>query len=108
MLRSAEKRGPEASMITVFDIYSVSLLLISLTVFVVRYIRQDPPITPYLVIALVCAVGNWLGELGGGWAAMSLLVAASFLFLSLLIAPWREKWAKQDVKAGVAKEKTAA
>lgn len=74
-------------MISVFDIYSVSLLIVSLSLFVVRYLRQDPPILPYLVIACVCAVGNWLGELGGGWAAMALLVAASFLFLSCLLYP---------------------
>ena len=91
-------------MITVFDIYSVSLLLISLGVFVVRYVRQEPPIMPYLVIACVCAVGNWLGDLGGGWAALSLLVAASFLFLSLLIAPYRAKWANKEGQSGESDE----
>lgn len=79
-------------MITVFDFYSVGLLLISLTVFLVRFLRQDPPITPYLVIACVCAVGNWLGETGGGWAAMMLLIAASFLFLACVFAPGREEY----------------
>jgi hypothetical protein len=82
-------------MISVFDVYSISLLVISLIVFVVRYVRQDPPIMPYLVIACVCAVGNWLGDLGGGWAAMSLLVAASFLFLSLLLAPYGAKMMRE-------------
>jgi hypothetical protein len=95
-------------MISVFDIYSVSLLLISLTVFVIRFIRQDPPIMPYLVIALVCAVGNWLGDLGGGWAAMSLLVAASFLFLSLLLHPMRQKWEKHQTDAAKAKNAKAS
>ncbi len=87
-------------MITVFDVFSVSLLLISLSVFVVRYIRQDPPIMPYLVIACVCAVGNWLGDAGGGWAAMALLVAASFLFLGCLLSPWRAEWRKSNAKGG--------
>jgi hypothetical protein len=82
-------------MISVFDIYSVGLLVISLAVFIVRYIRQDPPIMPYLVIACVCAVGNWLGEMGGGWAAMSLLIAASFLFLSCLMMPQRTQWREE-------------
>ena len=86
-------------MITVFDVYSVALLLISLTVFVVRYIRQDPPIMPYLVIACVCGVGNWLGDAGGGWAAMSLLVAASFLFLGCLFAPYRKQWRERAENA---------
>ncbi|HOP19349.1 MAG TPA: hypothetical protein PK585_04640 [Amphiplicatus sp.] len=83
-------------MITVFDVYSVGLLLASLAVFVVRYIRRDPPIMPYLVIACVCGVGNWLGELGGGWAAFSLLVAASFLFLGCLFHPDRQGWRRND------------
>ena len=86
-------------MITIFDIYSVGLLIASLAVFIVRYIRQDPPIMPYLVIACVCAVGNWLGELGGGWAAMSLLVAASFLFLSCLLMPYRKQWREKAAEA---------
>jgi hypothetical protein len=80
--------------ITALDVYSASLLLISLTVFVVRYIRQDPPIMPYLIIACVCAVGNWLGEFNSivtRWGATSLLVAASFLFLGCLMAPYRDK-----------------
>jgi hypothetical protein len=95
-------------MITVFDVYSVTLLLVSLTVFVIRYVRQDPPIMPYLVIACVCAVGNWLGDKGGGWAAMSLLVAASFLFLACLLAPYREKWRAKAGAADAAKEPSPA
>jgi hypothetical protein len=81
-------------MITVFDVYSVALLLVSLSVFVVRYIRQDPPIMPYLVIACVCAVGNWMGNFEDAWTkwgAMSLLTAASFLFLTCLLAPYTSK-----------------
>lgn len=95
-------------MITVFDVYSVSLLIVSLIVFVIRYVRQDPPIMPYLVIACVCAVGNWLGEKGGGWAAMSLLVAASFLFLACLLAPYREKWRARAAANGASEEPNAA
>ena len=79
-------------MISVFDIYSISLLLAAMSVFLYRFMRQDPPITPYLVIACVCAVGNWLGEIGGGWAAMALLVAASFLFLACVLAPGRSEY----------------
>lgn len=85
-------------MITVFDVYSIGLLVVSLGLFFVRYVRQDPPIAPYLIIACVCAVGNWLGDLGGGWAAMALLVAASFLFLSCLIAPHRSAWKREERK----------
>ncbi|MEQ1930657.1 MAG: XrtV sorting system accessory protein [Parvularculaceae bacterium] len=96
-------------MITVFDVYSVALLLVSLTVFVIRYIRQDPPIMPYLVIACVCAVGNWMGNYEDTWVrwgAMSLLVAASFLFLTCLLAPYharlQAKGEAESAKAGEA------
>ncbi len=82
----------EDALVTFFDVYSLSLLTVSLAVFFVRYVRQDPPIVPYLVIACVCAVGNWLGENGGGWTAIALLTAASFLFLSCLFSPLRAQW----------------
>jgi len=78
-------------LVSVFDVYSVVLLLLSLGCFVVRYVKQDPPITPYLVIACVCAVGNWLGDNGGGWAAIALMTAASFPFLSCVLAPMRDQ-----------------
>lgn len=74
-------------MITILDIYSVTLLLISLLMFVVRYLREEPPVTPYLVIACTCGVGNFLADQGGGAGALMLLVAASFLFLGCLIYP---------------------
>lgn len=85
-------------MISIFDVYSVGLLLVSLATFIVRYVRRDPPVMPYLVIACVCAVANWLGELGGGWAAIALLVAASFLYLSCLLYP--EKAVRQKTANG--------
>ncbi|HXI87612.1 MAG TPA: hypothetical protein VNH64_09145 [Parvularculaceae bacterium] len=92
-------------MISVFGIYSVGLLVVSLVLFVIRYVRQDPPVMPYLVIACVCAVGNWLGDLGGGWAAMALLVAASFLFLSCLLYP--EQVRRRGVKAGAHQDRAS-
>lgn len=78
-------------MISFFDIYSLSLLVVSLSVFFIRYVKQDPPIMPYLLIACVCAVGNWLGEAGAGDTALMLLIAASFLFLALVVTPYRSK-----------------
>ncbi len=74
-------------MITVFDAYSIGLLIVSLTMFVIRYMREEPPVTPYLVIASTCAVGNYLGDSGGGVGALMLLIAASFLFLGCLLYP---------------------
>lgn len=78
-------------MISFFDVFSLGLLVVSLSVFFIRYVKQDPPIMPYLLIACVCAVGNWLGEAGGGEAALMLLIAASFLFLALVLTPYRSK-----------------
>ncbi len=74
-------------MITFFDVYSLGLLIVSLTMFVIRYMREEPPVLPYLVIASTCAVGNFLGEQGGGIGALMLLVAASFLFLGCVFYP---------------------
>ncbi len=77
-------------MITVFDIYALALLLVSMSLFVHRYVRQNPPVYPYLIIATTCLVANWLGETGGGIYAMALLIAASFSFLGCLLYPsWR-------------------
>lgn len=85
-------------MITLIDVHSIGLLLISLGVFLVRYVRQDPPIQPYVVIALVCALGNWLGDRGAELAAVVLLTAASFLFLACLLQPLRSEWRRKRAR----------
>ncbi len=77
-------------MITVFDVYALALLLVSMSLFVHRYVRQNPPVYPYLIIASTCLVANWMGEAGGGVYAIALLTAASFSFLGCLLYPsWR-------------------
>ena len=77
-------------MFTIFDVYSLALLLVSMGLFVKRYMTQDPPVYPYLIIACTCLVANWLGEAGGGVFALGLLVAASFSFLGCFLYPsWR-------------------
>ncbi len=77
-------------MFTVFDIFSLALLLASMTLFVHRYLKANPPVYPYLIIACTCLVANWLGEAGGGLFALTLLVAAAFSFLGCLLYPqWR-------------------
>lgn len=77
-------------MFTIFDVFSLGLLLASMSLFVKRYITANPPVYPYLIIACTCLVANWLGEAGGGIFAMTLLVAASFSFLGCLLYPsWR-------------------
>ncbi|PQA88505.1 XrtV sorting system accessory protein [Hyphococcus luteus] len=89
-------------MFTIFDIYSLVLLLVSMGLFVKRYMTQDPPVYPYLIIACTCLVANWLGEAGGGVFALGLLIAASFSFLGCLLYPsWRSM--NDDPKKSAAK-----
>lgn len=77
-------------MFTIFDIFSLGLLLASMSLFVKRYMIQNPPVYPYLIIACTCLVANWLGESGGGIFALVLLIAAAFSFLGCLLYPsWR-------------------
>ena len=78
-------------MITVFDIYSVVLLLVSLGMFVKRYMEDEPPILPYFLIACTCAIGSWLGETLSPFAGMALLISASFLFLGCVLYPHTRK-----------------
>lgn len=78
-------------MTTFIDIYSISLLFVSLTMFVIRYMREEPPVMPYLVIASTCAIGNFLGEQGGGLGAVTLLIAATFLFMGCVFHPHLRK-----------------
>lgn len=87
-------------MFTIFDIYSLALLLVSMGLFVKRYMTQDPPVYPYLIIACTCLIANWLGEAGGGVFALGLLIAASFSFLGCLLYPsWRSMAAADAKKA---------
>lgn len=75
---------------SVFDIFSFTLMVLSMGLFIYRYMTQDPPIYPYLIISSTCYVGNVLGDSGGGIFAMTLLIAASFSFLGCLLYPqWR-------------------
>jgi hypothetical protein len=84
-------------MFTIFDFFSLALLLASMGLFVKRYMTQDPPVYPYLIIASTCLVANWLGEAGGGIFAMALLIAASFSFLGCLLYPsWRSMNTSED------------
>lgn len=84
---------------TVFDIYSLGLLIVSMTLFVWRYLKDNPPVYPYLIIALTCLVANWFGEAGGGVYAMMMLIAASFSFLGCLLYPsWRHMGQDPTVK----------
>jgi len=77
-----------------FDLLSVLLFIAAVSLFFLRFRHEDPPLAPYILISLICAVGNWLGNHGGGVAAVALLAAASFLLLHLASEPYREDAAK--------------
>jgi len=68
------------------DAYSIGLLIVSLSFFIVRYLREEPPVMPYLVIACTCTVTNFIG-VSGGIGGILLLIAASFLFIGCVFYP---------------------
>ena len=73
-----------------FDLLSATLFLATAGLYLLRLRHEKPPFAPYAVIALVCVVGAWLGNNGGGVAAVALLIAASFLTLHLASQPYGE------------------
>ena len=75
---------------TIFDIFAVTLFVAAAALFFLRLRHENPPLVPYVIVSLVCAVGNWLGNNGGGVAAVALLIAASFFTLHLASEPFRE------------------
>ncbi len=75
---------------TIFDILAVCLFIATAGLFILRLRHETPPFGPYLLIALVCAVGKWLGNNGGGPAAVGILIAGSFLLLHLASEPYRD------------------
>ena len=81
---------------SIFDALSVMLFIATVGLFVLRIRHEAPPLAPYLLIALVCIVGNWLGNHGGGVAAVALLIAAAFLTLHLASEPYREDTEEQN------------
>ena len=76
---------------TIFDILSVTLFIAAASLFFMRFRHEDPPLWPYLLVALVAAVGNWLGNNGGGLAAIAFLMAGAFFTVHLASEPYREE-----------------
>lgn len=66
-----------------FDIYAMALFIASASIFFVRMRHEDPPLFPYLLISVSCAMSNWLGENGFGLVAIAILGSASFLLLHI-------------------------
>lgn len=79
---------------TIFDIISLTLFIAAASLFFLRLRHEDPPLWPYLLVSLVAAMGNWLGNEATGAisaaGAIGLLIAGAFLTLHLAGEPYRE------------------
>ncbi len=75
---------------TTFDFLAVALFIATAGLFFHRLRHEDPALAPYMLICLVCAVSNWLGNHGGGAGAIAMLVAGSFFLLQLASAPFAD------------------
>ena len=64
-------------MSTPFDFLFVALFIAVAATFFFRLQREDPPLAPYVMICLICAVGNWLGNNAANAAAIGLLIAGA-------------------------------
>lgn len=76
---------------TLYDLMSVLLFIATAGIFFYRFRNENPPLAPYMLISLVCAVSNWIGNHGGGISAVLLLVAGSFYLLHIAGAPFAEE-----------------
>ena len=79
---------------TIFDLLAVTLFVAATALFVVRSRHENPPLAPYVLVSLVAAVGNWLGNHADGHisslAAVAFLMAGAFLTLHLASEPYRD------------------
>ncbi len=79
---------------TIFDLLSVTLFIAAAALFFMRLRHEHPPIAPYILVALVAAVGKWLGNDAGGHisglGAVAFLMAGAFLTLHLASEPYRD------------------
>lgn len=74
---------------SIFDVLGAFLFIATAGLFLLRRRHEAPPLAPYLVILLVAIVGGWLGNSGGGVAAVAFLIAGAFLMLHLASEPYR-------------------
>ncbi len=79
---------------TIFDLLSVTLFIAAASLFFMRFRHENPPLAPYVLVSLVAAVGNWLGNHAdghiSGLAAVAFLMAGAFLTLHLASEPYRD------------------
>lgn len=91
-LQNPENKRPDEgkSVSSIFDILTLFLVAAAVGLFLLRLRHEMPHVLPYLTIALIGLVGNWLGNQGGGVAAVALLMSGAFLMLHLAGEPYRE------------------
>lgn len=77
-------------MTTIFDYLSIILFIAAAGLFFYRFRREDPPLTPYVVISVGCAVANWLGNEGVATGALLMLAASGAMIAYLARQPYRE------------------
>ena len=73
-----------------FNLFPVMLFAAGAGLFLLRIRHEKPPLAPYLVLCHVSIVGAWLGNNGGGAAAVALLIAGSFFALHLASLPYED------------------
>lgn len=73
-----------------FNLLSALLFAAAAGLYLVRIRHERPSLAPYLVLCHVSIVGAWLGNNGGGLAAVALLIAGSFLTLHLAGMPYKD------------------
>jgi hypothetical protein len=78
-------------MTTMFDLFSMALFIATAGMFFLRLRHEDPPLAPYVAIALACAVGNWLGNEEIAALAVALLISGAFLLLHLASQPYPDE-----------------
>lgn len=76
---------------TMFDLLAVALFIACAGMFFLRFRHEDPPLTPYVLISLACAIGNWLGNEGHAAFAVGIMIAGAFLLLHLASLPYPEE-----------------
>lgn len=83
---------------TMFDILSVTLFIAAASLFFLRFRHEDPPLAPYVIVSLVAALGNWVGNNAPNayvaLSAIALIIAGAFYTLHLASEPYREGGAK--------------
>ncbi len=75
---------------SIFDLLATFLFIATAGLYILRFRHETPPLAPYALVGVVCIVGDWFGNHGGGAAAVALLIAGAFLTLHLASEPYRE------------------